>query len=152
MKIKELKAPRKRKTPVYNIAKMSTWEIAQVYDAYKQSKGSKAFWDKFYAKLTGKPWVKYKRPDHLPPLDLKALEGEWLRVLSTHHTQKLTALILWFKFRAKLRRIWMWRKIARVKNDVRGNLANPYVINTTPPSKYLVARIVTDEPKNVKAA
>jgi len=124
----------------YDLSKMSKADLAVLFEEFQQKQNKDEFWLKVVDAITKGPKVKYKRPAHLSPLDLKSLEGQWLRMVSNMPKQETNLQTIWFKVRAKFRRIWMWRKIQRVRNDPRGNTANPYVTNNTPPSKYLVVR------------
>lgn len=83
-----------------------------------------------------KPFVKYK--------DQKSLKEHRVLMEAFYNGSiqrpGLSKPSIWSWLRAKIRKITMWRKIARVKNDVRGNKTNPYVTNNIPPKKYLVKR------------
>ena len=130
----------------YDLSKLSNDDLTAFFNEYKllgkkKTEANEEFWCKVALAAAKGPKVKYKRPQHLSPLDLKSLEGQWLRMISAMPKQETTLQTLWCKIRAKVRRILMWRKYNRVRNDVRGTAPNPYVSNTTPPKKYMVVRV-----------
>jgi hypothetical protein len=91
--------------------------------------------DRIYRASVRKPFVKYK--------DQKGLKEHRILMQAYYENgsaPKIHQPSIWSWLRAKWRKIWMWRKIARVKNDIRGTKPNPYVTNTIPPKKYMVRR------------